>query len=165
MIYNHDVQWNSLKKLQPWKMFSFCYWKSGGTFKTLCACFDKLFWGEQLCGDKSGRFNFWWEIKIFIRATSIFVSRNKWLNGCFRMLPQLRLLAAPIKEIKQKEENVTKYQLSTSQNQKMSTQYSVTLKFIFTILTQICTSWCSFSLKRHSLPVETLSQLIWIRWQ
>ena len=27
------------------------------------------------------------------------------------------------KEVKQKEENVTKYQLSTSQNQKMSTQY------------------------------------------
>ena len=123
MICNHDVRWNYLKKLQPWKMFSFCYWKSGGTFRTLCACFDKLFWGEQLCGGKSGRFYFWWEIKIFTRATSIFVSRNKWLNGCFRMLPQLRLLAAPIKEIKQKEENVTKYQLSTSQNPKMSTQY------------------------------------------
>ena len=27
-------------------------------------------------------------------------------------------------EVKQKEENVTKYQLSTSQNQKMSTQYN-----------------------------------------
>ena len=163
MIYNHDVQWNSLKKLQPWKMFSFCYWKSGGTFKTLCACFDKLFWGEQLCGDKSGRFNFWWEIKIFTGATSVFVSCNKWLYGCFRMLPQLRLLAAPKKSNRKKRmwQNIN-WVLPKTKKCQLST---ITLEFIFTILTQICTSWCSFSLKRHPLPVEILRQLIWIRWQ
>ena len=163
MIYNHDVQWNSLKKLQPWKKFSFCYWKSGGTFKTLCACFDKLFWGEQLCAYKSGRFNFWWEIKIFTGATSIFVSCNKWLYGCFRMLPQLRLLAAPKKSNRKKRmwQNIN-WVLPKTKKCQLST---ITLKFIFTILTQICTSWCSLSLKRHSLPVETLRQLIWIRWQ
>ena len=93
MIWYHDIQWNSLKKLQPWKMFSFCYWKSGWTFKTLCACLDKLFWEEQLCDNKIWRFHFLWETKT--RPTSIFVCSNKWLNGCFRMLPKLRLLAAP----------------------------------------------------------------------
>ena len=145
------------------KKFSFCYWKSGGTFKIWCACFDKLFQGEQHCCDKSRRFYFWREIKIFIRATSIFVSRNKWLNECFRMLPQLRLLAAPEKSNRKKRvwQNINRV-LPKTQKCQLST---ITLKLIFTILTQICTSWCSFSLKRHPLPVEILRQLIWIRWQ
>ena len=62
------------------------------------------------------------EIKIFTGATSICVSCNKWLYGCFRMLSQLRLLAAPKKSNRKKRmwQNINWVLPKTK---KMSTQY------------------------------------------